>query len=333
MKHVTKEMISDARNADLFEYLCDNHFSEFIHDSAKQLRFREDRSICITMGSEFYYDFETCERGNGIDFLTKYLGYSFVEAVEALCGYVDIDCNREISHSYTAPCPIIPKGPISLPQISSQQPRRVYAYLTNSRGIDGKIVNELLEYGLLYQDIRNNAVFVNDDCTWAEMRGTCEYLEEHCIYEKDCPKVNIKYKGFGCDDSLECPDCKYVKPFHCLAKNSAHDGYWAIESCCPQNDTAYICEASIDAISLYELHGSPYRKAAYISIGGVSKQAAIDRIKREYKHVILAVDNDAAGEACRKRNPDLEYIIPDDKDWNDDLFHIKFKAKCNLHKQ
>ena len=36
-------------------------------------------------------------------------------------------------------------------------------------------------------------------------------------------------------------------------------------------------------------------------------------------HIILAVDNEEHGEECRQRNPDLEHIIPTNKDWNQDL--------------
>ena len=48
------------------------------------------------------------------------------------------------------------------------------------------------------------------------------------------------------------------------------------------------------------------------------KQPAIDRLKR-HTRVILAVDNDDAGSECRKRNAELESIIPNHKDWNEDL--------------
>ena len=58
--------------------------------------------------------------------------------------------------------------------------------------------------------------------------------------------------------------------------------------------------------------------AAYVSIGGVANQRTIDRLKRKHG-VVLAVDNDPAGEECRKRNPDLPAVIPDRKDWNEDL--------------
>jgi DNA primase len=59
--------------------------------------------------------------------------------------------------------------------------------------------------------------------------------------------------------------------------------------------------------------------AVYVSIGGVSNQQAIDRLKRKKLAVVLAVDNDSAGDECRQRNPDLTTLIPYNNDWNDDL--------------
>ena len=93
-------------------------------------------------------------------------------------------------------------------------------------------------------------------------------------------------------------------------------------------ETVYVCESGIDAISLYELHRMDGHdtNAWYASIGGVAKQKAIDRIKNKYffnENVIIAVDNDEAGEKCRTRNPDLKSIIPIHKDWNEDLMMRK----------
>ncbi len=90
----------------------------------------------------------------------------------------------------------------------------------------------------------------------------------------------------------------------------------------------YICEAAIDAISLYELHKIQrnHEEAYYISIAGVAKQPAIDRLKKYKYKLVLAVDNDDAGQNCRNRNSELEYIIPMHKDWNEDL-----QALTNTH--
>ena len=76
---------------------------------------------------------------------------------------------------------------------------------------------------------------------------------------------------------------------------------------------------------MYQLHAlaKESQKAIYVSLGGDADQQTIDRLKRQpagYK-IILAVDNDAAGEACRVRNNDLDYILPESKDWNEDLLN------------
>ena len=66
------------------------------------------------------------------------------------------------------------------------------------------------------------------------------------------------------------------------------------------------------------MHGN-MEEAYYISIAGVAKQPAIDRLKNSKLDIVLAVDNDAAGQKCRDRNSELEYILPINKDWNEDL--------------
>lgn len=63
--------------------------------------------------------------------------------------------------------------------------------------------------------------------------------------------------------------------------------------------------------------------AYYISIAGVAKQAAIDRLKNSRLTPVLAVGNDGAGQKCRERNPDTAYILPISKDWNEDLQALK----------
>ena len=83
-------------------------------------------------------------------------------------------------------------------------------------------------------------------------------------------------------------------------------------------ETAYICEAAIDAMSLYELLHDD--SAAYISLGGCgSRYPEIDALESQYRVRVIAVDNDEAGEALRKKYPDLPHLIPRYKDWNEDL--------------
>lgn len=137
---------------------------------------------------------------------------------------------------------------------------------------------------------RNNIVFINTERDFAELRGTYT---------------------FG-------------KSFHGVVPNCRNDGFWWFRTS-KTASKAYICEAAIDAISLFELHRlhGKSEPAYYISIAGAAKQSAINRLKQAKPELILAVDNDAAGQQCRSRNPDLDYIIPKHKDWNEDLQALK----------
>ena len=114
--------------------------------------------------------------------------------------------------------------------------------------------------------------------------------------------------------------------FHSCRKTSA-DRFWYVTSSDEQPRIAFICEAAIDAVSLMLLRkeAGDTEPSVYISIGGVSNQKAIERVKRRMPTVI-AVDNDAAGERCREMNRDVFSLIPSCKDWNEDLLNGVFDA-------
>ena len=115
------------------------------------------------------------------------------------------------------------------------------------------------------------------------------------------------------------------KSHHGILTNSANGGFWFFQigdrnKC----KNVYVCEAAIDAISLYELHKmeNKLNDNVYVSVAGAGKQEPIDFLKKHY-HVIIATDNDEAGQNTRDRNSELEYIIPELKDWNEDLIKKK----------
>ena len=164
--------------------------------------------------------------------------------------------------------------------------KNLFAFLKN-RSISTETIQKLVKQKLLYQEkSKNNIVFINMERDFAELRGTYT---------------------FG-------------NPFHGIVTGSRHDGFWWFRTS-KHASKCYICEAAIDAISLYELHKiqGKHEEAYYISIAGVTKQPAIDRLKKYKYKLVLAVDNDIAGQQCRARNSELEYILPVNKDWNEDL--------------
>ncbi len=151
------------------------------------------------------------------------------------------------------------------------------------RKISPEVIKALIDQGVIYQEREhNNIVFVSKERDFYELHGTISY----------------------------------GKSFHGCHRTAPENFWWFKTGDNPT--TAYICEAAIDAISLYQLIKED---GYYISIAGVANQAAIDRIKNQIwlENIILAVDNDTAGQCCREKNTDLTYLIPTNKDWNEDL--------------
>lgn len=282
LAQVTKEQIQMARKADLFSFLYANYSNQFKLESGS-LHPVDNHSLSIKRGYSGYKDFATDETGNSIEFLERYLGYSFTDAVIALCGGENVAQIAQNSPKIENRVNVPPTFPKAL----DGRYKHLFAYLTN-RGISADTIQMLIDKELLYQDAEhNNIVFINQEKDWGELRGTYTNAE---------------------------------KQFRGMVSNCRYDGFWWFQVGNDKADQVYICEAAIDAISLYELHrlDGTLGNSVYVSIGGVGKQATIDRLKKA-KKVIIAVDNDDAGKECRIRNQECESIIPKNKDWNDDL--------------
>ena len=284
MQHFTKSQMHSARKANLYDYLMRNHLSDCIKDG-NSLRPKCNHSISIKQGYAGYKDFSSDETGNSVDFLVRYMGYDLDMAVIALSGQVApvliAGAERKKKSNIVVP--------VEFPKpLIGHRWKQLYAYL-QARGISVDIINLLIQQKIIYQE-RNNIIFINRERDFDEARGTYTY----------------------------------GKPYHRIYKGQA-DRFWWFKPWEGTAECVYVCKAAIDAISLYQLHTSAKesQKAIYVSLGDVANQQTIDRLKRQpagYK-VVLAVDNDAAGEACRKRNNDLDYILPEGKDWNEDLLN------------
>ena len=284
MQHFDHEQLKRARKANLYDYLMLHHADHFTREGMS-IHPKDNASLSIKCGYSGFLDFATGDKGNSVDFLTRYMGYELDQAVFSLCGEstsaeLSDNCSASIHKNLS---PIFPKPVHGMY-------KNLFAYLMK-RGISRETIKMLLNQGILYQEAaHNNLVFANQERDWGEIRGTYDFGK---------------------------------KSFHGVVANCRRDGFWGFQT--GENpEVAYICEAAIDAISLYELHRLDGKTAPgiYVSIGGVTKQPAIDRLKNHIK-VILAVDNDEAGSTCRKRNANLNSIIPIHKDWNEDLLQRK----------
>lgn len=274
-----EDKIRIARRADLGEFLVTYH-PDAVKVTGHCVYLREHDSVYTSFGYCGYTRFSSTETGNSVDFLVRYLKYSFVDAVNIL-----------VEFGHTLPVGEPPgghngSGSCILPDQNADC-RRVFAYLTKQRAIPPAMVNRLLQEKLLYQEAKTgNAVFVSRDRRFCELRGTNTFS---------------------------------LKPFHGIRREYPAC-FWSVRNTAKKVETAYICESAIDAVSLLVLHENAefHEPSAYVSIGGVRNQQTIDRINASV-HAILAVDNDPAGQECRERNPAIESIEPILKDWNEDL--------------
>lgn len=280
----TREQLKQARTADLYSYLVKYHYDLFIHEGMA-LRMIDDRSIYIKQGWHSYRDYSSGDSGNAVDFLCKYLGYSLIDAVEALTQGGIVTENTEKKEVHKA-------AGIRLPTPQVGRYSRLFSYLLCDRGLKYGIVQTLCDWGLLYESAEtHNAVFVNAERDFAEIHGTIP---------------GTSFKG--------------------LAEGSKSDSFWYFTppGIMEKPNRIYVCEAAIDAISLWQLKKE---SAFYASIGGASNQQRIERMKKSRCQVIIATDNDKAGQECRDRNKDLMAIIPSQKDWNEDLLERKIEKE------
>ena len=281
-KNFTKEQLLAARHTDLYTFLVKNHDSAFTHEK-NSIRLKHNHSISIRKGYHGYKDFATNETGNSVTFLVSYMGYGLAEAVHALIAGSSITAPAQAAAPQQD---AIQHVPPEFPAPVDGRYKNLFAYLMG-RGISAETIQSLVSQKLIYQEkSRNNIVFINPEKNFAEIRGTYTY----------------------------------GKPFHGVVPHCRHDGFWWFRTSKTARK-AYICEAAVDAISLYELHRLQEQRenAYYISIAGAAKQPAIDRLADSPLTTIIAVDNDDAGQKCRDRNASLSFILPVNKDRNEDL--------------
>ena len=299
-----------------------------------------DQHVSTKRGYHGYVDFKTGERGNNVDYLMQYLGYTYQGAVLALLGLSadDARASRQpsvsVEESSSSPVPVsvsLPRA-VVLPDPAPNS-KRVYAYLTQSRSIPSEVVNALIANGLLYQSQQgSNAVFRTPQGDYCELRGTSTYADARCRNRDDCPACVIKDHGWCAWMSSRDPEYPACRSYHkdafhgCRKATSDRFWYWQPDTSRPST-RIYICEAAIDAVSLYVLQRKAgvedAGSAVYVSIGGAANQDPIDRIKARYNkdRIYIATDNDNAGDATRVRNSELPTIRPEAgfKDWNQDL--------------
>lgn len=257
---------------------------------------KEHDSVRIDPRKNIFFRNSTGDRGTVIDFVMAFKGVSCGEAIKLLCDEIEL--------------PKVYKEQDSVPQkkkelilpAKARNMKNVFAYLVKTRCINQKIVQEMVDRDMLYQDERNNCVFVsrneNGKSVFATVRGT-----------------NTDKKWVG-----DVSGCDYSHSFF-------------IDNC---SRNLIVTESVIDAMSMMDIteqKGENHQEYNYLSVSGLGKSRealGYHLGKTLYDIVFLAFDNDDKGREIAKEmkkhiesiNQDISVsmLIPEAaKDWNEEL--------------
>ncbi len=284
---VTPEDIRLARDAPLLPELERRGYA--LMKDGRYYRLAEHDSLVIDpQRNRWHWNSQGIKNANTLDWLMLNEQYSLPDAVRELLG------NREertvVMQPKRAALPV--KTPWQLPEKHTDH-HRAFAYLTITRKIDTKLVQELLHKRLIYEDSpHHNAVFVRYDETGSPA-------------------------GFFARSTISGSSYMYEP------KNS--DKRWTF--LLPGEDTRglYVAESAIDACSIETLRrrqGLQANLYPILSLGGNSIVAFQWYLQRyAVDTVICCTDNDRGGEIGYQAiealySGRLIRACPPIKDWN-----------------
>jgi hypothetical protein len=309
-KWISPEQLSRIKKIDLLTYLQTYESNELVRIGVDVYTTREHDSVKISNGKWCRWSPDHASTSgkmpggkSALDYLIKVRGMDFLEAANYL---------RDISRVK----PPLPTGPSHSPRESKSfalpEPNgncdRVLNYLAG-RGINPALLRACVKSGRLYEDKRNNCVFIGLDGAvpkYAFLRGTIA----GSAFKRE---VAGSQKRFSF--SIPCPQ----------AAESVH-----------------IFESAIDLLSymsLEMLEGKSVRDKHYLSLGGVfaasaapggsAPPSALEQFLRDHpgiRRIVPCPDNDRAGLQCAELIQKLydgsysvEICLPKEKDYNLDL--------------
>lgn len=247
--------------------------------------------------------------GNTLDFLTKFEGKSFSEAMGVLIGK---DLQRQSVERPREYTPKSDKSNFMLPE-KFENSRRAIAYLTKTRFIHPEVVINEVKNGNIYEDKdHHNAIFVgrspDGEPRWANKRSTL---------------TDSSFKG-----DAHASDPRY--PFVLRNDQNRNDGY------------LIATESPIEAMSyatIMKIQGAQTIKNDIMGIGGAHGVGILQYLKDhpQTKGVILALNNDRQGRESTelienelkahgylgRKGFEFRSITPRDaEDWNEYLIKL-----------
>ena len=278
MKHFDNDVVYKAKNANLIAY-CESKGIALKREGKEFVLLAYDSVYISAKEPHKWYRHSQEQGGLAIDFCMKFLQMTFVQAVKELTSELPNVEIEETKH-------------IEL-NVSTDQ-KRVIAYLSKKRGLEYKLVTNLIRQGLLRQDTNGNCIFY--------------------IYDFSNNKVGAELHGTG--------DTRFK------GQTSEQKGYGFTFTLGLVNQVAYF-ESAIDLLSFHQLYPKK-NNVLLVSMGGL-KTMVLQNYMDKYKNAehILCVDNDENGRQFALEHQ-LKFVHAKGcKDWNEQLLehtHLFKKA-------
>jgi hypothetical protein len=289
----SSEELKRARETSLFELLRSR--GETLKRSGSEFEWLDNGQKVTIRGNLWYHQYEQVG-GDAVDFVRRYYRMNFQDAVEfLLCGGSgemkrSEPIRREEKH-------------LELPPKNDNM-RRVFAYLLIQRGIDRGVIDAFAHDRMIYEDAKyHNAVFVGYDTDGKPRHANKRGTGSESTYKGNASGSEPEYSfhRFGSDDTL------------------------------------YVFEAPIDLLSYISLHQENWRRHSYAACCGVADRVIFQCLRDmpSLKNVVLGFDSDGPGQAAARRISDAlfvkgihsEILVPEFKDWNEDLLHYAAKKE------
>jgi hypothetical protein len=287
-------IVERVRNTDVIAFLEKYSGFTFAHQGGAY-RCEQHKSFAVKADRLSWYWHSQGVGGHGaLDFLVKAEKMSFRDAVGVITGAI-----LPTAPTRTRQAAEPPPKTLILPEASGV-PLRLYDYLCIKRGIDGDVVNTLMQKEKLYEDRRGNVVFVGHDeqgaARFASLRGT------QGDFRGDCAGSDKRY------------------------------GFQAVFAPC---ERVYVFESPIDLMSDATLTNAAegdtgaWKQDSRLSLSGTSDVALSFFLNKhkEVREIVLCLDNDTAGREAAaliaRKYAAKGYTVlidfPQGKDFNEDL--------------
>lgn len=283
--HFTKEQREQARRTDLANFLISH--GEKVKKSGSEYEWLDGSQKVTIRGHLWHHQYEQ-KGGDAVDFVRRFYNKDYAEAVEMLLNGIG-------GQIITSPPIEKEHKPFKLPPRNDRM-SRVFSYLLLTRGIDKDVLFEFVRNKMIYESADyHNVVFVGYDSSGkprhAHKRGTV---------------TSNSYKG----------NVAGSQPEYSFHFNGT-------------SDKMFLFEAPIDMLSFISMHKENWKNHSYAASCSVSDRVLFQCLNdnTNIKNVFLCFDNDEAGQTANKRIADKlnklniqnEILIPNYKDWNEDL--------------